>query len=207
MEVKARSYEAGSPGSPVIGASAMNPGVLTRPVLARAQSRRPSCSPDQEVIERSAQPYVAIKAQVTMQTLGTILPPLHGRVFDWLRERRTPAHGASVLEVRRHRHGPGPLVEVGVPVPARVNGDDLILSGLLPAGQYASLRYTGHPDGLLDATAFLLEWARQRHLTWDLSHDRDGERWGARLEIYETDPAAEPDMTKWTTQLAFRLSD
>ena len=41
----------------------------------------------------------------------------------------------------------------------------------------------------------------------DLSHGQDGERWGARLEIYETDPVAEPDMTKWTTQLAFRLSD
>ena len=160
-----------------------------------------------EVIERSAQPYVAIKAQVTMQTLGTILPPLHGRVFDWLRERRTPPTGPpfwkyDVIDMDRALS-----VEVGVPVPARVDGDDLILSGLLPAGQYASLRHTGHPDGLLDATAFLLEWARQQHLTWDLSHDRDGERWGARLEIYETDPAAEPDMTKWTTQLAFRLSD
>jgi hypothetical protein len=98
-------------------------------------------------------------------------------------------------------------VEVGVPLPARVDGADRILSGLLPAGRYAALRCTGHPQGLLDATAFLLEWGRQQHLTWDLSHGPDGERWGARLEIYETDPAAEPDMTKWTTQLAFRLSD
>jgi len=34
-----------------------------------------------------------------------------------------------------------------------------------------------------------------------------GERWAARLEIYETDPAEEPDVSKWTTLLAFRLSD
>ena len=33
------------------------------------------------------------------------------------------------------------------------------------------------------------------------------ERWAARLEIYETSPADEPDMTKWTTQIAFRLGD
>jgi hypothetical protein len=32
-----------------------------------------------------------------------------------------------------------------------------------------------------------------------------GAKGAARLEIYETDPAVEPDMTKWTTQLAFRL--
>ena len=27
------------------------------------------------------------------------------------------------------------------------------------------------------------------------------------LEIYETNPAEEPDMSKWVTQLAFRLAD
>ncbi len=159
------------------------------------------------VIERSAQPYVAIKAQVTMQTLSTILPALHGCVFDWLRERRTSPIGPPFWKYNIVDMDRGLEVEVGVPVSARVDGADRILPGLLPAGRYAALRYTGHPQGLLDATAFLLEWAGQQHLTWDLSHGSDGERWGARLEIYETDPAAEPDMTKWTTQLAFRLSD
>jgi len=33
-----------------------------------------------------------------------------------------------------------------------------------------------------------------------------GERWGSRLEIYLTDPDREPDMSKWATQLAFRLA-
>jgi hypothetical protein len=33
------------------------------------------------------------------------------------------------------------------------------------------------------------------------------ERWGSRLEFYLTDPAEEPDMSKWETQLAFRLAD
>ena len=46
----------------------------------------------------------------------------------------------------------------------------------------------------------------QQNLTWDVTQATDGERWAARLEIYETDPAEEPDMTKWTTQLAFRLA-
>ncbi|HEX3964848.1 MAG TPA: hypothetical protein VHZ03_50760 [Trebonia sp.] len=56
-------------------------------------------------------------------------------------------------------------------------------------------------------TASLLEWAGQEGPTWDMANAQDGERWAARLEIYETDPAVEPDMTKWITQLAFRLSD
>jgi len=39
-----------------------------------------------------------------------------------------------------------------------------------------------------------------------MTNTPDGQRWAARLEIHETDAADEPDMTKWTTQLAFRLS-
>ena len=94
----------------------------------------------------------------------------------------------------------------GVPVAAVVDGDEQVLAGVLAPGRYATLRYTGHPDGLLGATASLLKWAEDQGLTWDVRHSPDGERWGARLEIYETDPAAEPDMAKWTTQLAFRLA-
>jgi hypothetical protein len=45
---------------------------------------------DAEVIERAAQPYVAIKSQVTMQTLGMVLPELAPRVFGWLTGSRLP---------------------------------------------------------------------------------------------------------------------
>jgi hypothetical protein len=53
----------------------------------------------------------------------------------------------------------------------------------------------------------LLDWAAEQGLTWDVSPSEDGDRWGARLEFYLTDPAEEPDMSKWQTQLAFRLAD
>jgi hypothetical protein len=39
-----------------------------------------------------------------------------------------------------------------------------------------------------------------------MSHGSDGDRWGSRLEFYLTDPREEP-MSKWVTQLAFRLAD
>jgi hypothetical protein len=40
-----------------------------------------------------------------------------------------------------------------------------------------------------------------------MTNTPDGQRWAARLEIRETDADDEPDMAKWTTQLAFRLAD
>jgi hypothetical protein len=42
------------------------------------------------------------------------------------------------------------------------------------------------------------------HLGYD--EQPGGQRWAARLEIRETDSAVEPDMNKWTTELASRLS-
>jgi effector-binding domain-containing protein len=160
-----------------------------------------------QVIERPAQPYVAIKENVTMQTIGQVLPALHPHVFAWLGERGINPAGApfwkfNVIEMARDME-----VEVGVPIAAPVEGDEQVLAATLPAGSYATVTYTGHPDGLVDATASLLKWAEDEHLTFDTTQSPDGDRWAARLEIYETDPREEPDMAKWVTQLAFRLAD
>lgn len=57
------------------------------------------------IIERPAQPYVAIKAQVTMQTIGTVLPGVHPRLFAWLGERDIPPAGWSPPPGRPSRPG------------------------------------------------------------------------------------------------------
>jgi effector-binding domain-containing protein len=175
-----------------------------------------------KVVEFAAQPYVAIRALTTMQTMDTVLVPLHPQVFAWLAERDIrpgwlaqgdadpvglPFWKYNVIDMARELE-----VEVGVPVPAGAVGDDRVLAGVLPAGRYATLRYTGHPDGLISATAFLLDWAQRQNLAFDAAPaagDHWGSRlevyeWASRLEVYETDP--DPDMNKWTTQLLFRLA-
>lgn len=159
------------------------------------------------VTERPAQPYVAIRAETTMQTMDTVLVPLFPQVFGWLAERGIPPVGPPFWKYNVIDMDGILEVEVGVPVGEPADGDDRVLAGVLPAGQYATLRYTGHPDGIIDAVVVLRDWVGQENLTWDMTDTPAGERWGARLEIYETDPAEEPDMTKWTTLLAFRLAD
>ena len=47
----------------------------------------------------------------------------------------------------------------------------------------------------------------EQGLTWDVTSSEDGDRWACRLENYLTDPGQEPDMSKWVTQLAFKLAD
>lgn len=96
-------------------------------------------------------------------------------------------------------------MEVGVPVADAVAGDDPVLAGVLPAGRYVTMRHVGHPDGLFQATGRLLEWGRQQGVRWDASDDQ--RRWGVRIESYEDDLDEQPDMTKWRTELRFRLAD
>jgi effector-binding domain-containing protein len=160
------------------------------------------------IVDRTEQPYVAIKASVTMETIGRVLPELHPNVFGWLAERDIRPAGApfwkyDVIDMEREL-----VVEVGVPVDKPATGDDRVLTGVLPAGRYASATHTGHPSGLMEATAKLLAWADDKGLSWDkTSAVGGGEAWGARLEIYDTNPDDEPDMDKWETELAFLLAD
>jgi effector-binding domain-containing protein len=158
-----------------------------------------------EIVNRTEQPYVAIRAQVTMSQLGGLGARV-GEVFGWLAARRVRPAGApffkyNVIDMARELE-----VEAGVPIAAAVKGDDHVLAGLLPAGRYATLTHVGHPDDLINATKDLLDWAAGQGLTWDMSPAEAGERWVCRLETYLTDPSEEPDMNKWETELAFRLA-
>jgi hypothetical protein len=98
-------------------------------------------------------------------------------------------------------------VEAGVPVAGPLAGDERVVGGVLPEGRYVTLHHAVAPETLLGATASLLDWAANNGLTFDMSQSPEGERWGARLEIFLTNPQDEPDMSKWETQLAFRLAD
>src|ERR1700726_3349933 len=159
-----------------------------------------------EIVTRAEQPYVAIRARVTMAELGGLGARL-GEVFGWLDARGLAPAGApffryNVIDMERELE-----VDAGVPVAAAVDGDGHVVSGVLPAGRYATLTHVGHPSELLEVTKALLDWAADQGLRWDMTPADSGERWGARLETYLTDPDQEPDMSKWQTQLAFRLAD
>ena len=159
-----------------------------------------------EIVTRPEQPYVAIRGHVTMAEIGAFAVRTP-EVFAWLGAHGLPPAGPpflkyNVIDMMRQLE-----IDNGVPVAAPVDGDGDMVSGVLPAGRYATLTYVGHPSELIGPTKALLDWAAAQRLTWDVSPDSDSERWGSRLEISLTDPRQEPDMSKWVTQLAFRLAD
>lgn len=157
------------------------------------------------VVERAEHPYVAIKGLVTMQTIPEIADRM-SEVFGWLGERGIEPVGAPFFKYNVIDMDHELEIEVGVPLATPVAGDGEVLAGVLPAGRYATVSHVGHPDELMQVTADLLDWAAKQGLTWDMTRTDRGERWGCRLELYNTDPAVEPDMNKWETDLAFRLA-
>jgi effector-binding domain-containing protein len=159
-----------------------------------------------EIVTRAEQPYVAIRGHVTMAEIAAFAVRT-GEVFGWLGARGLVPAGPPFLKYNVIDMARQLEMETGVPVAAPVDGGGEVISGVLPAGRYATVTHVGHPSELMGVTGALLDWAAGQGLTWDVSPDADGERWGSRLEFYLTDPGEEPDMSKWVTQLAFRLAD
>jgi effector-binding domain-containing protein len=158
-----------------------------------------------EIETRAEQPYVAIRAKVTMGEIEAFARRF-GEVFGWLDGHDLAPAGPpffkyNVIDMARELE-----MEAGVPVATAISGDDQVVAGVLPAGRYATLTHMGHPSELMAATKALLDWAAEQGLAWDVTPGEDGDRWACRLENYLTDPDQEPDMSKWVTQLAFKLA-
>jgi effector-binding domain-containing protein len=159
-----------------------------------------------EITRRTAVPYAGISAWVTMGAVGSVADRIP-EIFGWLGAQGIAPAGPPffryhVIDMERQL-----LVEAGVPVASAVEDDGDIRGGTLPAGQFAVITHTGAPETLMGATSALLDWAEARGLAFDVSPTDSGERWGCRLELYLTDPAQQPDTSKWQTELAFRLKD
>jgi len=138
-----------------------------------------------------------------MQEIARKLPPLSGELLRWMAERKLEPTGPSLwryllIDMERELE-----IDVAFPVRALPNGDERVTTDVLPAGTYATTLYVGHPKGLMRATGELLSWAEAKGIQWKM----DGERWGGRVEWYLSDPAIEPDMAKWKTELAFLTVD
>jgi effector-binding domain-containing protein len=148
---------------------------------------------------RKAQAYVAIRSSVGMKAITKTLLPLIGEVLRWMEEKGIKPTGPAFwryLLVDRERELE---IDVAFPVRALPQGDGRVVADVLPAGTYATAMYVGNPRDLMRATAELLSWAEEHGIEWKM----DGERWSGRVERYFTDPAQEPDMSKWKTELAF----
>ncbi|GAA1616362.1 MULTISPECIES: GyrI-like domain-containing protein [Kribbella] len=153
-----------------------------------------------EIVELGERPYVALRGTVPMDGIAAFADRLR-EVIDWLAAREIAPNDAPFFKYDVVDMEHGLTMEIGFPVDDVHAGEGEIVTGVLPAGRYATATYHGHPDGLRDATGDLLAWGEQQGVTWDV----DGDTWAARLEVYRSDPREVPDMNDWVTDLQFKL--
>jgi len=155
-----------------------------------------------EIVELAERPYVALRGKVAMNEIAAFADRMH-EVIGWLAAREVAPNDAPFFKYDVVDMEAGLVLEIGFPVDDLHAGEGEIVTGVLPAGRYASTTYHGHPDGLVDATRDLLAWADEKGLEWDA----EGDRWAARLEVYKSDPREVPNMADWDTELQFKLKD
>jgi len=160
------------------------------------------------IVERSEQPYVAIKSVVSREEIGAAAGKLFGEVFGWLH-----GHGLAPAGPPFFRYDSVDMVgldgldiEFGVPIATEVKGDGRVLADVLPAGRYASLIHRGPYDRLYDANGVLGKWMEEQGLKVEVKSSPTGDTFGCRLEVYITDPGVERDPEKWETEVAFKLA-
>ena len=138
---------------------------------------------------------------------GKYLQPLWGEVNAWLRNQAIPtsSSGPAIIRYLTTDMTKKLDLDVGFVVDKALPGNNRILAGILPAGQYATLLYTGSfkGNGIFHATVALLDWAQKNNIAWNTSIKNGVEWWNGRVEWYLTDPEREPDPKKYQTELAF----
>jgi effector-binding domain-containing protein len=155
--------------------------------------------------DRAEQHYVGIRTQVRPSKFKKIIPQFLDELFGWLGKQGVQPAGAPFMRYHVIDMAGDMDVELGVPVASALAGDGRINPGVVPAGRYAALVYSG-VTGLAGNKA-LIEWAAKNGIRWDRWDDPHGDAFRSRIEYFLTDPAEQPDRKKWETEVAIRVAD
>ena len=155
------------------------------------------------IVARAAQPYVALTERVSPDQLADVIDHGFAEVFGWLAVHDgVSAAGAPLIRYIEVDMAASLLIDLAVPVEGTPPPDERVRAGLLPAGDYVTLLFRGHYDGLVAANAAVQQWGEQHGVRWAMDSPTV---WRARIEQYLTDPREEPDPAQWETEIAYLI--
>ena len=159
-----------------------------------------------KIVDRPAQPYVAMRRTVRMP-FGDVIDATMPKLFQWV-----GAHGVEPVGPPFFKYNVIDManeleIELGVPTRSVPGADSEVVTGTLPAGRYATITHHGHYKDLMEVNAVLIGWARLHQYEFDMVPTPKGDRFACRLEIYPNDPREVPNPDDWETVLAFKLMD
>ena len=142
--------------------------------------------------ELDTQSYLGIRATSSKEELGQVMGPLFGEVYEYVQQSGgTPA--SMPFSIYHAMEGDSIELECGMAVVSPMPGTDRIRASELPSGTVATVSHMGAYDELPKTWTALVEWIGSQGLAPA----------GAPWEVYVTDPGAEPDQSKWRTDIFF----
>ncbi|WP_238431961.1 GyrI-like domain-containing protein [Streptomyces cavernae] len=157
-----------------------------------------------QIVTRPETPYVGIRIVTPFRGLFAVRDKLMAELYAWLDKRDVTDVGNTFFRLHVIDMN-GPMdVELGVITKERLDGDDHVRTGALPAGRYASLTYVNHARR---ANHLLVTWIRDNGMTADRWDEPTGDHFACRYEAYLTDPRSERMKTKWQVELNIRVAD
>ena len=150
---------------------------------------------------RPGRPYVGTRAVIAMRDFDREIPAMTATVSQWLDAHHARPSGPPFLRYHAIDMPERMDVELGMPTDHVHDAAGQVASGLLPAGRYAVLVYTGVQNGV-PANSRLIDWisAQGEHVA------QKGQVFQARYETFLTDPEAEPDQHRWLIEVAIGVS-
>ncbi len=154
--------------------------------------------------DRQAQHTIGIRTVTPFRGMFAVVDQLLKELRSWLKAEGMTEAGPYFLRLHVVDMN-GPMdIEVGCMVPEPLAGDERVTPRTLPAGRYASLRYSRYA---LRANRALQDWAIQEGIAWDRWDDPAGDAFGCRYEAYLTDYRLEPRKSVWEIELAIKIAD
>jgi effector-binding domain-containing protein len=147
--------------------------------------------------------YMGIRTQTQFRGMFKVVDKLFKEMKTWAKQQKLELAGPPFLRFHVIDMEGEMDIEVGFPVAVALPDDGKITAGVIPAGRYASLIYSG--SGYSGNKA-LVEWARANNLAWDRWDDPKGDGFRARYEAYLTAPNMEPRKSKGA-EVAIKLAD
>jgi effector-binding domain-containing protein len=160
-------------------------------------------------VKREAQQYAGIRERLGRDDLPEIVPRTLSALIAFLQKHQVDITGAPLIRYFVVDYDTGEVeVDVGVPVNAKnLPADDRVHPARIPAGTFATVIHLGSYDGLVNTTAALLEWARQKNVRWQVDAERKVTRWNGRVEHYNVGPPDEPNPKHWQTEISILVWD
>jgi effector-binding domain-containing protein len=157
-----------------------------------------------KIDRRPKQVYMGMRTIAPFKGMFKVVDRISKELNAWIRENKVKPSGPPFLRFHVIDMRGFMDIEFGVPVRKALPEDGEVKAGVLPAGRYASLIYSG---GGISANRALIEWVRAQGLDFDRWDTEQGDNFRGRYETYLTDPKVEPRKSRWQIEVAIKLAD